>query len=304
MSGRQLGLVQFCIVLVTACFAARPALAQQGTFSLADRVRVGLPREWTEARQAPLPPPSLLVASAPKWKFSDVMVLENAATESVLKLAISDNPLIGRDAAFLDGLMHKPDQGLVPHLFYLFFPPPRTCLAQAKAELEAARQAEIARHEEEEARAKEKGEHSSGRLRDVSVSRSCDFAPTLADFFASQVSPGISLNTTGESRGKLLQFYLPPTEQVEIAGNTFFIFEADGERFIDRRDLDFFSFPESFQGARAYFFWGLGAETPFPFVFDPLRKNVPLIHVVYATLNTTGNARDDFKSMLNAVRWD
>jgi hypothetical protein len=113
----------------------------------------------------------------------------------------------------------------------------------------------------------------------------------------------VSLNSAGGSRGLFPSFYVPPTERVEIDGKTFFIYEAQGQGYVDRPQLDYFNLPEGWQGARAFLFWAVGADTPFPFVRDPARRNVRLVHVAYACLSTTGDARPAFLEKLRSIRF-
>ena len=97
--------------------------------------------------------------------------------------------------------------------------------------------------------------------------------------------------------------YAPPMEEVEIAGRTFFIFEAQGQDTVERAQLDMYNLPEDLRGSRAHLFWAIGAESPFPFFPDPLRKNVPIIHVSFATLSATGTAQPQFREILHSLRW-
>jgi len=68
---------------------------------------------------------------------------------------------------------------------------------------------------------------------------------------------------------------------VEASGLTFYVFEAQGRMWLDLATVDHFNLPDEMQGAKADFFWAVGAPSPFPFIRDPQRKNVPLIQVVY-----------------------
>lgn len=284
------------LLSAAACWAqGQDAPEVRRAFSLAERVGVVLPVDWVERQDEHPPPPGLLAGSAPRLLFTDVLVLENHKRLSVLKLGISENPFFGGTGATLEAQMRAGSgQALAGHLFFFFFPPPRGCLARAKAALDAARR-------QEEARAAAAEEKRAPRV--VSISTNCEFASTPLDFYAEEISTGVALNSAGRAEGMLRSFYLPPLEQVELDGKTFFIFETQGQRLVGRDELDKFNLPEDRIGARAYFFWAIGAETPFPFVRDPLRKNVPLYHIAYACLSTTGTAIAEFREVLRHVRF-
>lgn len=295
------GLTPVVALAVWVGTSAGPAPAQEvpaavRSFSLADRLSVILTTDWVERRNEDPPPPNQLIASAPRFNFSEILVLENRKAHAVLKVAISENPFLGGNAPSLEARIHAAGgSALVNHLFYFFFPPPRTCLAEAKSVLEAARREEEARRENE------KKERRAPKA--ISISRSCEFAATPLDFYSEQVSSGVTLNSSGAADGMLRSFYVPPMEQVEMAGKTFFIFEAQGQRYVDRAELDKFNLPENLRGARARLFWAIGADTPFPFTRDPLRKNVQLIHVAYACLSATGSATAEFREKLLSIRF-
>jgi len=208
----------------------------------------------------------------------------------LFELAVSDNPFLGSDAYSLDTKLHSGSR-LAEHLFYFFFPLPRTCLAQG-----------YAAHQEERNGA-DRGEQSAG-LQDLQVRHECDSAPTLLDLFARQVVSGaVFLRRSGKERveGTFRDLVLPPMEQVDVNGLTFFVFEAQGQLPIERGELDKYNLPEDLRGGKAYFYWAMGAPTPFPFIEDTIRKNVPITHVVYATLSIRGAARTDFLELLRQV---
>lgn len=266
------------------------------SFSLAGRISVILTTDWAERGDEHPPPPNVLVASAPGILFTDILALENRKQHAVLKIAVSENPFFGGNGATLEAQMRAGNgETLAGHLFYFFFPPPRTCLARAKAAVDGARRAEEARV------AGEKEERRAPRI--VSASTNCEFASTPGDFYSEQVSPGVALDSAGSAQGMLPSFYVPPMEQVELAGKTFFLFEAQGQRRIGRAELDKFNLPEEMIGARPFFFWAIGAEIPFPFVRDPLRKNVQLIQIVYACLSATDAASPQFRELLSRIHF-
>ncbi len=283
-----------CLVLLLLCAVAGWAQQPAGNkaFGLGDHATVQLEGRWTERGADNLPPPFLLAGSAPRLVFSELLVLENRDAWEVLKLGISENPFIGSNPAALEDQMHN--KGL-EYLFYFFFPPSKNCLARTKASLEAAEAAEEARHRDDD-----KKERSRQK---VSITQKCEPAATAQDFFAAQVSSGLSFNSESKAQPQFLSFYIPPTERMEMNGKTFFIFEAQAQKYVERADLDFFNLPDDRQGSRAYLFWAVGADSPFPFVFDPTRKNVQLVHMAYACLNSTGLARPAFLDKLKAVRF-
>lgn len=271
--------VAFIAVLLAASGWGQEPPPASRMVAVGDRATALLTGDWTEHRNDDLPPPFLLAGAAPRLVFSEFRVLENRKAWEVLKTGVSENPFIGSNPAALDEHIHT--NGLT-YLFYFFFPPPRSCLARARASLKAAEAGEEARRE---------------------ITRACELAATPLDFYAGQVSSGVSLNSEGRSRGLFPSFYVPPTEQVEIDGKTFFIYEAQGQRYVDRTQLDAFNLRDEWQGARAFLFWAVGADTPFPFVRDPARRNVRLVHVAYARLSTTGDARPAFLEKLRSIRF-
>lgn len=214
----------------------------------------------------------------------------------MLLLGLSDNFLLGRDAYSLDAQMHRPaasGQGMLAYLFYFFFPPPRSCLELARARYQSA----IAKSDSDDSGRK-------GALPDASVSLDCRYLPTLPDFYSAQVSRGLSLRrasgveTADAAWG---DFYLAPMEQVEANGLTFFVFEAQSQHQLPIEAIRHFNLPDDLQNAQADFFWAIGAPTPFPFVRDPARKNVQLIHVVYAAVGLSPNERPAFLRILHTV---
>lgn len=271
----------FALLLFTARASAQQPPPLPQTFSIPPTLELELTTDWTQLRDQPPPPPSQLIVAAPKFNFTDVLVLQNDLARSMVKVLVSDNAFEGSSPTALDAQMHRTD-GLLNHFFYLFFPPPRTCLVEARAAVEAA---------------KTKDEPKP------SIQRRCRFSPTLADFFASQISPGAAF-TGNEGRPLgLKRFYLAPTESIELNGKTFFIFEALAGLAIDRAEVDQFNLPDELLGAHAHFFWAVGTDSPFPFVHDLARKNVRLVHLVYASLSRSGEGRDEFRAMLGKLQF-
>jgi hypothetical protein len=246
----------------------------------------------------------LLIASAPQVVFSDFLLLENQTSPGVLELGVSDNPFLGGDPVQLDTRVH---QDFVRDLFYFFFPPPRACLTRAKNSFEEARRKEEERLEsEEEAREKDQKKSAPAR-RSVLISETCEFSPTPSEFYASQLSTSLIVRETRQGdrvEGRWRDFYLPPMEQVEIKGRTFFIFEARAEQPVERGDIERFGLPDDRRGERAHFFWAIGANTPFPFFRDPQRKDLQLFHIVFAVLSLDGDSRAEFRKWLDNIKFE
>lgn len=290
-------------ILHAANLAAQEAGPGTRLFSLAGRAQVTLPRDWSFRSDAPASPPSLLVASAPHLIFSDLQVLENRNAPAILQVGVSDNPFLGGNAVLLDTRMRE---RLLRDLFYFFFPPPHACLSRAEAAFEKAERDKSER-ENESAESREKNHKRKTDRRTVSVAEDCEFSPTAKDFFASQLSQSISLLETPQGdriEGRWRNFYQPPMDHVEIKGKTFFIFEARAEQAIELGDVDQFGLADDRRGARVHFFWAIGANTPFPFLRDPYRKDLQLLHVVFGTVSLDSNARSDFQSLLNSIAFD
>jgi hypothetical protein len=271
--------------------AVAPVAAQLRPFTLGDRLTLSLAPTWIQRREVDLPPPPLMAASAPRFLFSDFLILENRHELMALKVGFSDNPFLGSDATKVDGQMHTPrrSDNLPAHLFYFFFPPPSGCLVQAKAAIERAENSQ--------------SEDDRKSRRTASVTHRCKFSPSPLDFYARRMSLGVRA-TSGGLAVPLDQeeFYLSPMEQTEIDGVTFYIFEARSRVSVDRQEIDFFNLPEDLRGHRVHFFWAFGAPTPFPFVRDPFRKNVEVVHVALGCLSSSGDASDVFREVLQKVR--
>ena len=100
-------------------------------------------------------------------------------------------------------------------------------------------------------------------------------------------------------------FQLASMEQVDVSGMTFFVFEGQSQHAVDEDTVNRFKLPKEMQGAHADFFWAIGAESPFPFVRDENRKDVPLIHLAYAGLapGPNPNKRPEFMDLLHHVKY-
>lgn len=275
-------------------------------FSLSSGVSMELAAGWVAQGNMDIPPPQLLQTAAPDIQFTEFLAWENREGASLAQLASSSNPFFGADARTLDVRMHRANS-LAKHFFFFFFPPPDSCLAQARA----VYREEKARHEaaqlEEAKRDRESDRKHFVAVTppDVHIGRNCQFAPVLSDFYAEQISAGVTFSRTGGSEqatGLLRRFDVPPMEQMEAGGMTFYVFEAQGQRFIEQHEIEKFRLPQSLLGAKAYFFWAIGARSPFPFAAEPARRGELLVHATYATLSVSGDARREFLGLLRTIQ--
>ncbi len=298
------GAVRQCGELLAQLAGPQPAEQSSGSsqalpevelrrFSLSSGVSIEVSPEWIEREQMPLPPSPRLAPFAPQVTFLEFTALENPKMHSVLRIATTTNPFVGGDEVALDVQMHSAagsGGGLADYLFYFFFSPPRDCLdGGSEAYRKAKSQAEL---------------QDQTVSPDLSIRTYCKHAPTLADFYSRELSPGVAFQfTNGVERasGIYPAFYLTPMEKVEANGLTFYVFEAQGRMQLDLPTVNHFNLPDELQGAQADFFWAVGAPSPFPFVRDPQRKNVPVIQVAYAGIGLGANKRDVFLRLLRQV---
>jgi hypothetical protein len=262
-------------------------------FFLLSGAGIDVSPEWIEREQMPLPPSPRLAQFAPQVTFLEFMMLENPKLHSALRIATTTNPFLGGDEVALDMQMHSAagsGSGLADYLFYFFFSPPRDCLdGGSEAYRKAKSQAELL---------------DQTVSPDLSIPMYCKHAPTLADFYSRELSPGVVFQfTNGVERasGIYPEFYLTPMEKVEANGLTFYVFEAQGRVQLDLATVNHFNLPDEMQGAQADFFWAVGAPSPFPFFRDPQRKNVPVIQVAYAGIGLGPDKRDIFMRLLRQV---
>lgn len=283
----------FGLLLAGAC------VAQTRTFSLANRASITLTSDWVERRDTDPPPDRALAGSAPAVTFSDFLVLENQKAPATLQLGFSDNPFFGSNVADLD-LRLRIKKEMLQDLFFFFFPPPRSCLAAARTRwVEAQRryQEDLRR---EAARKREKDEEPRYIPPPQAVSAGCEFGPAIGDFFAQQLSTGL---TWGDRvSGSLREFYLPPLFELERDGWTWYMFEAQSQRLVDRAELDHFGLAEELRGSRVHYLWAFGARTPFPFLRDPLRKDLQIVHVAAALTSPNDDAAARFREILGSLK--
>ncbi|MCI0627890.1 MAG: hypothetical protein L0387_40610, partial [Acidobacteria bacterium] len=209
-----------------------------------------------------------------------------------------NNPFIGNDSSSLDTRVSR---NMLASLFYFFYPPPRACLARGNAAVAQARN----KQQEEWLRLPPE-EKAAEKLPPIVIRQACDFAPAAMDFFASRLSPVavFRANDAGTRvQGEFGGFYRPPVEQLELNGMTYFVFEASAESQLELATVQRFGLGDDLQGATVHFFWAIGARAPFPFVLDPLRKDIEILHVTYACLDFGGDCRIRFKALLGEVRY-
>ncbi len=263
-------------------------------FSLLSGISVDVSRDWVEREQIPLPPSPRLAPFAPQVTFLEFMALENPRMHSALRIAMTTNPFLGGDEVALDVQMHGAagsGNGLADYLFYFFFSPPRDCLdGGSQAYKKAKTQAQLP--------------DQTTVSPDLSIRTDCKHAPTLADFYSRELSPGVLFRATNgmeRASGIYPEFYLTPMEKVEANGLTFYVFEAQGRMQLDLATVNHFNLPDEMEGAQADFFWAVGVPSPFPFFRDPQRKNVPVIQVAYAGIGLGPDKRDVFMKLLRHV---
>src|SRR5260370_39757183 len=112
--------------------------------------------------------------------------MEHPKMHSVLRSATTTNPFLGGDEVALDVQMHSAagsGNGLADYLFYFFFSPPRDCLdGGSEAYRKAKSQAELP--------------DVTAVSPDLSIRTDCKHAPTLADFYSRELSPGVLVQAT------------------------------------------------------------------------------------------------------------
>jgi hypothetical protein len=261
-------------------------------FSLENGVSIDLGPNWKSTGPGSALPPGSLGPYAPPFHFNQILFLTNERQYTVLQLATSDNPLIGHDAYWLDTQMHSTNgsgMSLPDYLFFLFLPPSHSCMGDVLAKLSEASRASDP----------DGGEFAQSELQ---VSYSCNYSPTLSDFYSQQLTSGITFRQAlngPRAYGDFKNLELPPMEQVDFSGMTFFVFEALSREQISEDAVHYFNLPAETQGLHADFFWAVGATSPFPFVADPARKNTPIVHLAYAGAGP--NRRTDFLRILERI---
>lgn len=294
-------------VLLVWAMVARPTGAQAGAGAAAGEnaarmiehgitngISVELPVAWTEFK--PGDAPVALAPYSPPFHLGGILALQNLQANAILQFATSDNPLLGRDANWLDGQMHMPSgsgMSLVDFLFYYFFPPSATCINEAMATNARASFAPAP------------NSSSSDAPPVLQVSYACRHDVTLEGFFGAQVSTGITFVQTNDgprAYGMTAQFYLAPMERATSPGMTWYVFSAQRVNPVNPGTSAHFNLPTNLQGAQAEFYWAIGAVSPFPWVYDGERAKQQLIHVAYAGVGLGGNKRGEFMAFLQRVQ--
>jgi hypothetical protein len=269
-----------------------------GPFSLNNGVSVDLTGDWHKTDGGAISPPAALGPFAPPFHFTNALVAVSDQQNAMLELATSDNPLAGHDSYWLDSQMHAPPGSglsLSDLLFFLFLPPSASCLEHTfEVYTEATR-------------APQSGDTATQS--DLQVSSNCTFSSSLSDFYSSQLSSAITFEQTANGPrmfAVVKDLQLAPMEQVDFSGMTFYVFEAQRTQGISAEAVTHFNLPKELQGAHADFFWAIGAESPFPFVRDPERKDTPIIQFSYAGLapGPNPNMRSEFIGLLHRVKFE
>lgn len=305
-SAKQFGTAAaiLAVLLFGAAFSKPKPLQQQQQeqrpsdlqrYFLENGVAIDLGPNWKPSGASNAAPPGGLGPYAPPFRFNQILFLTNEHQYTLLQLATSDNPLIGHDAYWLDTQMHATNgtgTSLPDYLFFLFLPPSHSCMDDVLAKLAAA-----SRPADPDPTG---GEFSKSELQ---VTYSCSYAPTLSDFYSQQLTTGITFRQAlngPRAYGDFKNLEMPPMEQVDFAGMTFFVFEALSHELVSENAVHYFNLPTETQGLHADFFWAIGTISPYPFVADPARKNAPIIHLAYAGAGP--NRRTDFLRILQRVR--
>ena len=277
-----------------ASAAAGESAARTIVHGITNDVSVELPVAWSEFN--PGDAPAALGPYAPPFHLGGILALENSPGNAIVQFATSDNPLLGRDANWLDGQLHMPSgsgMSLVDFLFYYFFPPSASCIDEALANNARA------------SFAASPNKSSSDAPPVLQVTYACRHDMTLQGFFGAQVSSGITFVQTNEgprAYGVTAEFYLAPMERASSPGMTWYVFAAQRLNPVTAGASAHFNLPANLQGAQAEFYWAIGAVNPFPWVYDGGRENQQLIHVAYAGVGLSGNKRAEFMALLQKVQ--
>jgi hypothetical protein len=279
--------------------------------TLAGAVSVTLGANWGENASNELPPPPELQNYAPPFRISAILPIQNSKSGSIIQLAISDNPLTGKDSNWLDEQMHKPaGSGLsvLDMLYYFFFPPTQQCMVEAQntvAKATFAPSPAAASASATGAPAPSSGDSSDPEMQ---LTYQCKREPTLENFYAAQLSNGITFVQTNQGPrafSVVPQFYLAPMERVQAQGLTWYVFEAQRTEPISQGALQRFrSYGPTVDGSQADFFWAIGAPDPLPFSPDLSggADSRRVIHVGYASVSSGTNNHDRFITLLQRVQ--
>jgi hypothetical protein len=274
--------------------------------TLANNVSITLSTNWAEAATNGLPPPRDLRNYAPPFHLSAVLALQNVKTQSILQIAMSDNPLLSRDSSWLDEEMHKPagsGMSVLDMLFYYFFPPSDDCMAEAQNSVVTATFAPSPAIESAEATGAPPPS-TDGTNPQLQLTYHCRHEATLDSFYSDQLSNGIvfvQTNSGPRAYSVVPQFYLAPMERVQGPGISWYVFEAQRTEPIPPNASSRFRLPIA-DGAQPDYFWAIGAPDPFPWTADVGPWAHQLIQVAYVALSMNNNRRGEFISLLQRIR--
>jgi hypothetical protein len=273
---------------------------------LAADVSILLGPSWLEFDIGAMPPPAALASYAPPFHLNALLALQNPKNNSVLQIATSTNPLIGRDSNWLDTQMHMPSgagMSVLDLFFYYFVPPTRECIEQVLTQDPKATFAALPDSASTPGAGGSSIDTSSSPV--LQVSLACKAPATMMGFFQAQLSGGITFAQTSDGPrafATIRKFYLAPMEHVNIGGMSWYIFEAQRLDAVGPNASANYNLAANYQGAQSDYFWAIGAIAPFPFVNDGPRPNQPLIHVAYASVGMNGNKHAEFIALLQRVQ--
>ena len=272
---------------------------------LAADISITLGPSWQEFDIGSMPPPAAIASYAPPFHLNALLALQNFNNISVLQIATSTNPLIGRDSNWLDTQMHMQSgsgMSVLDLIFYYFFPPARECIEKVLTQDPKATFAPLPETGSSNNSGGGTGDSGNSVLQ---VSLACKAPATMLGFFQAQLSSGITFAQTNDGPRAFAtskKFYLAPMERVSIGGMIWFIFEAQHIDPVGPNASTNYNLGGSYQGAQSDYFWAIGAIAPFPFVADGPRGNQPLIHVAYASVGSNGNKHAEFMALLQRVQ--
>src|SRR5271155_2186573 len=238
-----------------ASAAAGESAARTIVHGITNDVSVELPVAWSEFN--PGDAPAALGPYAPPFHLGGILALQDLPENAIVQFATSDNPLLGRDAKWLDGQLHMPSgsgMSLVDFLFYYFFPPSASCIDEALANNARA------------SFAASPNKSSSDAPPVLQVTYACRHDMTLQGFFGSQVSSGITFVQTNEgprAYGVTAEFYLAPMERASSPGMTWYVFAAQRLNPVTAGGLGAFLFSADFPGGEGGGFLGGGGGGSF-----------------------------------------
>ena len=278
---------------------------------LAGAVSIPLGANWGENAANELPPPAELQNYAPPFHIRAILPIQNSRAGTILQLAISDNPLVGKDSNWLDEQMHKPagsGMSVLDMLYYFFFPPTQQCMVEAQNTVAKATFAPSPAAASATATGAPTASSGDSSDPEMQLTYQCKRDATLESFYAAQLSNGITFVQTNQGPrafSVVPQFYLAPMERVQAQGITWYVFEAQRTEPVSQGAMQHFrSFGPAIDGAQADFFWAIGAPDPFPFGADVAAggDSRRVIHVAYASVTSGSNNHERFITLLQRVQ--